>query len=75
MDELVAKDEDDYVRIAVRLGTDPAFRHGVRERIRRSVHLLYMRDEAVDAWAEMLTRLAEAGPPAANESAPQGSSL
>ncbi len=32
--ELIARDEEDYIRLAVRLGTDPRLREAMRERIR-----------------------------------------
>ena len=65
--ELIARDEDEYVRLAVRLGTDASYRAGVQARIRDSVHKLYRRDEAVDAWTALLTRLAEDGTAAARD--------
>jgi protein O-GlcNAc transferase len=34
LSELVAENLEDYERLALRLGTDEAFRHGVRERLR-----------------------------------------
>lgn len=49
LDELIARDADDYVRIAVRLGTDPAWRRTVRERIAAGRGRLYDDVEAVRA--------------------------
>ena len=63
MTELIAADAEDYVRLAVRLGTDREWRAAVRERIREAVPRLFGRSEAVDAWSELRTRLAEEGPP------------
>lgn len=59
--ELVARDEDEYVAIAARLGADPAWRREVKRRVRANVHKLYGRTEAVDAWATLLRRLADDG--------------
>lgn len=63
MKELVAADIDDYVNIAVRLGTDDVWRKQVIAKVRERVHLLYHRTESIDAWATLLSFLAEEGPP------------
>ena len=63
IDELTATSEDDYVRIALRLGIDQNWRQRVRGRILATVGRLFERDEAVDAWAALLTRLARGGDP------------
>ncbi|MBV9125417.1 MAG: tetratricopeptide repeat protein, partial [Planctomycetes bacterium] len=41
LDECIARDAEDYVRIAVRLGTDPAWRQQVRARIEGARHVLF----------------------------------
>ena len=41
IDDTIATDIDDYVRIAVRLGRDPASREGIVQRIRENRHLLF----------------------------------
>ena len=41
LEELVARDEDEYARIAVELGRDPAFRARMRAEIADRKHLLY----------------------------------
>jgi hypothetical protein len=57
------QDIDDYVNIAVRLGTDDVWRKQVIAKVRERVHLLYHRTESIDAWATLLSFLAEEGPP------------
>ena len=56
--DLIAADEDDYVRIAVRMATDRTAREDVLARIRGQLHLLYYRHEAVEAWASLLQGIA-----------------
>lgn len=41
VEELIATDMDDYVRIAARLGQDPAWREDIAHRIREKRHLLF----------------------------------
>lgn len=41
MEECIARDPDEYARIAVRLATDPTFRQATRETILARNHLLY----------------------------------
>jgi predicted O-linked N-acetylglucosamine transferase (SPINDLY family) len=52
--DCVAVDPDDYVRIAVRLGTDPTERQRVRARILDRKHLLYENRAAVRELEEFL---------------------
>ena len=47
MMDLVAKDEAGYVRIALRLGTDPGYRAAMRARILAESHVLYDDDRPV----------------------------
>jgi predicted O-linked N-acetylglucosamine transferase (SPINDLY family) len=47
MTECIAESEEEYVRIALRLGTDTAWRREMRGRIRERTHLLYEDAEAV----------------------------
>ena len=58
VEELVAEDEDDYVRIAVNVGTDRELRESMKERILANVGKLFEREEAIEAWAALLTRIA-----------------
>jgi predicted O-linked N-acetylglucosamine transferase (SPINDLY family) len=52
--DCVASSSEDYVAIAVRLGTDPAWRHAVRQRILESRHEIYADTAAVRALEEFL---------------------
>ncbi len=54
LDELIARDEDDYVRIAVRLGNDDAWRNEIRSRIRERKHRLYEYQPAREALQTFL---------------------
>ncbi|HET7845452.1 MAG TPA: tetratricopeptide repeat protein [Xanthomonadales bacterium] len=54
LDELVAKDVDDYVEKAVRLATDADWRESLRERVRERKHVLYEDRGVVDAFARLL---------------------
>jgi protein O-GlcNAc transferase len=58
--ELVAADADDYVRIAVRLGQDAAWRASLGQRIAAQQHQLFEDDRVVDAWAEFFRMAAKA---------------
>ncbi len=57
--DLVARDAAHYVELAVRCGTDAAFAERTKARILETVGRLFRRDEAVDAWADLLERLAD----------------
>ncbi len=57
--ELVAKDRADYVRLATRLGTDPAWRAHVRERLAAGVPRLFDDPAPVEALARFLEGLRE----------------
>jgi predicted O-linked N-acetylglucosamine transferase (SPINDLY family) len=54
LDELIAKDVDDYVAIAVVLGRDAGRRAELRARIAARKHVLYDDAEAVAAFADAL---------------------
>jgi len=62
LSECIAKDANEYVEIAVRLGTDPAFAQAMRQRILSSNHVLF-EDLRVVAEFErfFLAALAKAG--------------
>ncbi len=47
LDELVAADIDDYVRIALRLGRDREWRAALRERLAQEVNAVFGRDDPV----------------------------
>ena len=60
---LSAADEEGYVALAVRLGTDAAFRAACVRRIKdanaAAATTLYRRDDAVDEWARVLLQVAQ----------------
>ena len=58
LDELVARDVDDYVRIAVRLGRDAAWRDAVSMRIAQRSAALFDRREPVEALGAFLESVA-----------------
>jgi len=58
--ELVARDREDYVRIAARLAGDRAWREGVAARIRGGSGTLFDRPEPVAALAGFLESAAPA---------------
>jgi predicted O-linked N-acetylglucosamine transferase (SPINDLY family) len=51
LDELCARDADDYVRIALVLGRDPALREALAQRIDERKHRLFDDRGVVDAFA------------------------
>ena len=53
-DDLVARDADDYVRIATRLVDDAAWRASLRESIRAGLDRIFETRAPVDAFAELL---------------------
>eukprot|EP00753_Platysulcus_tardus_P003301 PLAT12370.1.p1 GENE.PLAT12370.1~~PLAT12370.1.p1 ORF type:complete len:199 (-),score=56.25 PLAT12370.1:21-554(-) len=55
--DLIAKDESDYVRIALRLGRDARWNAAIRQRIRERKHLIYTSREVVFEWKRMLEDL------------------
>lgn len=64
--ELVAKDEQEYVSLAVRLATDKQYREAIKKRLDASRHLLFDDVAPVRALEDFLERLcrptADAGP-------------
>jgi predicted O-linked N-acetylglucosamine transferase (SPINDLY family) len=58
LDDCVARDPDHYVEIAVRLGTDPAWRAAVRERILAANGVLYESGASVRALEDFLVEAA-----------------
>jgi predicted O-linked N-acetylglucosamine transferase (SPINDLY family) len=58
LDDLVARDGDDYVRIAVRLGRDAAWRGAVSARIAQRSAALFDRREPVEALEAFLASVA-----------------
>ena len=58
LDELVAKDEADYVRIAVRLATDRAWRDAVTDRMRLACGRLFDQPGPLEALGSFLDEVA-----------------
>ena len=56
LDALIARDLDDYVRIAVELGRDDARRAALRAQVRERKHVLYGDPTPVRAFREVLER-------------------
>ena len=52
LDELIAKDEADYLRIALRLGTDPVYRHSMADRITENRHKIFNDPKPIAALVE-----------------------
>ena len=61
IDGLVARDEDDYVRIGARLASDPAWRAGLSERLRDAAAQLFDDPAPVLAFGDALERLVRDG--------------
>ncbi|MEM8678984.1 MAG: tetratricopeptide repeat protein [Planctomycetota bacterium] len=59
MPDLVAESVDDYVALAVRLGTDPAFREKTRHRILENCHRLYENERAVRCFEDAVASIAK----------------
>jgi predicted O-linked N-acetylglucosamine transferase (SPINDLY family) len=62
LEQLIARDADDYVRIAVELGRSADFRAEMRGLIRARKHRLYDDRRVVDAFVDFI-RAASASPP------------
>ena len=56
--DLVAKDENEYVELTVRLGTDLNYREEVRSKIQNNMYKMWRQTDAVDAWNSILERIA-----------------
>ena len=63
VEELVARDEEEYVAIALRVAQDRAYREAVCARIREGLPRLVDRSEPVEALALALERMVDAGVP------------
>jgi protein O-GlcNAc transferase len=55
--ELIARDEDDYVRIALALANEPAWRLAIRKRIRERKQRLFEFDDSVRALTRFLVEV------------------
>ena len=56
--DLVASSKEDYVRLAVEMGTSASARESMRSKLSANLHKLYQREEAIDAWIQTLLRIA-----------------
>ncbi len=65
VEDLVARDRADYVRIAVRLGTDPDWRREISARISAGTSRLFGQQEPVAAFQSFLASVATGGSPGA----------
>jgi len=52
--DLIAKDKDDYVNLAVKLGEDAAMRADIKQRILDKKHVLFNQKDAVKSWGAFL---------------------
>ena len=57
--DCIAADPKEYVEVAVRLGTDPAWRQEIRQRILEQKHLLYDNELAVQELEQFLIQAVE----------------
>lgn len=70
--DLIATDEDDYVRLAVRVARDKAFAASISQRILESSHKLYRNKKAGGVWTDMLLSIAKKeGTPHENAPSPK----
>ena len=56
--DMIARNKQEYVDIAVKLGTDSVAREAAERKIRENVHKLFFKDEAVQAWSRVLQSIA-----------------
>ena len=63
VDDLIASDTDEYIEIALRMGTQPGARRSVRDRILGGVRGMYHHEPAVGRWAALLEKMASTPPP------------
>jgi len=61
LDDLVARDDEDYVRIAMRLGIDAEFSPGLEKRTREAAAKIFGDRTPVRAFADALDRLVRGG--------------
>jgi len=59
LDELVAADIDDYVRIALRLGRDREWRTALRERLAQAVNAVFGRDDPVKSLEAFFVKVTQ----------------
>ncbi|MCR4297871.1 MAG: tetratricopeptide repeat protein [Gallionella sp.] len=54
LDELIARDKNDYVAIALRLGTDAAWRQEIRQRIKQNIGKIFENESPVKELEQFL---------------------
>ena len=54
LDELIARDKNDYVDIALRLGTDAAWRQEIQQRIEQNVDKVFENESPVKELEQFL---------------------
>jgi protein O-GlcNAc transferase len=59
--DCIAHSAEEYVEIAVRLGTDPDYRESVKAKIQTANHLLYEDTAAVEEFGALLSKLLQSG--------------
>ena len=57
--DLIATDQEDYVRLAVKVARDKAFAAGISKRILENSHKLYRNKKAGTVWTDMLLSIAK----------------
>jgi len=53
----VAKDAEEYVRLAVALGTNAEYREETESLIKENVHKLFRREDAIEAWTDIFLEI------------------
>jgi protein O-GlcNAc transferase len=56
--DFVVQSKQQYVELAVRLGTDASVRAAAEQKIKDNVHKLFFKEESVAAWTKVLSSIA-----------------
>jgi protein O-GlcNAc transferase len=59
LEELIAKDSEDWIRIIIAVGSDAIYRHSLSTKILQGVKVLKRHTTSVDAWQELLVDIGE----------------
>jgi predicted O-linked N-acetylglucosamine transferase (SPINDLY family) len=62
VEELIARDAEEYVEIALRVARDPVYREGLSSRIGEGLPRLVDRSEPIEALAAAFERMVRRGP-------------
>lgn len=57
VEDLIANDKNDYVNIAVEIGTDKTKRNLIKQKIKDNINKLFYSNEAVNSWVNVLTTI------------------